>query len=396
MCPESINLNQKLENKIGLNLFLVLSQNVELLQDTATDLEQELKVEEKLNPFLKLKALKPPKKLFINKEDYTQNIAYSSYSYKEHLIKAINEELEDIEKEIAKEIVYSLDSSGFISLETLEDIKNHFGVDWDVVDDARAFVMEIEPIGHGSLNPFEYMELQIRTYYKDKKEYIKYLKDLEERKKIPKEAMEFFSSLKKTPIQIDKTNLLPSKVDIVIEIDQGEILYDIFDNYVEISQENIEESLEDKELERYLKQRARRFVEAINLRRKFLKEFTKIVIERQQDFFLKDKPLKSLMLKDVANEFGISISTVSRLVNSKYVKTPKGVFKLRSFFVRESVSSKSQEEILNMIKKLIQNEETVYTDKDIEEILRNYGINISRRTVAKYRAKLGIGSSRKR
>jgi DNA-directed RNA polymerase specialized sigma subunit, sigma54 homolog len=113
-------------------------------------------------------------------------------------------------------------------------------------------------------------------------------------------------------------------VDIVIEIDQGEILYDIFDNYVEISQENIEESLEDKELERYLKQRARRFVEAINLRRKFLKELTKIVVERQQDFFLKDKPLKSLMLKDVANEFGISISTVSRLVNSKYVKTPKG------------------------------------------------------------------------
>jgi len=223
-----------------------------------------------------------------------------------------------------------------------------------------------------------------------------YLKDLEERKKIPKEAMEFFSSLKKTPIQIDKTNLLPSKVDIVIEIDQGEILYDIFDNYVEISQENIEESLEDKELERYLKQRARRFVEAINLRRKFMKELTKIVVERQQDFFLKDKPLKSLMLKDVAGEFGISISTVSRLVNSKYVKTPKGVFKLRSFFVRESVSSKSQEEILNMIKKLIQNEETVYTDKDIEEILRNYGINISRRTVAKYRAKLGIGSSRKR
>ncbi|HEK25446.1 MAG TPA: Fis family transcriptional regulator, partial [Hydrogenobaculum sp.] len=72
------------------------------------------------------------------------------------------------------------------------------------------------------------------------------------------------------------------------------------------------------------------------------------------------------------------------------------VFKLRSFFVRQSVSSKSQEEILNMIKKLIQNEETIYTDKDIEEILRNYGINIARRTVAKYRAKLGIGSSRKR
>lgn len=395
MCPESINLSQKLENRVSLNLFLVLSQNLDLLQETVNDLEQELNVEQELNPFLKLKALKPPRKFFVNKEDYTQNIA-NDYSYKEHLLRAINEELDGVEKDVAKEIVYSLDSSGFISKEVLEEIKNHFKVDWDVIDDARAFVMEIEPIGHGALNPFEYMELQIRTYHKDKKEYIKYLRDLEERKKIPKEAIEFFSKLKKTPIQIDKTKLIPAKVDVVIEIDQGEILYDIFDNYIEISQENIEEYMEDKELERYLKQRARRFVEAINLRRKFLKTLVGIVVERQKDYFLKDEPLKSLMLKDVAAEFGISISTISRLINAKYVKTPKGIFKLRVFFVRESVSSKSQDEIMSMIKKLIQNEETIYTDKDIEEILKNYGINISRRTVAKYRAKLGIGNSRKR
>jgi len=395
MCPESINLSQKLENRVSLNLFLVLSQNLDLLQETVNDLEQELNVEQELNPFLKLKTLKPPRKFFVNKEDYTQNIA-NDYSYKEHLLRAINEELDGVEKDVAKEIVYSLDSSGFISKEVLEEIKNHFKVDWDVIDDARAFVMEIEPIGHGALNPFEYMELQIRTYHKDKKEYIKYLRDLEERKKIPKEAIEFFSKLKKTPIQIDKTKLIPAKVDVVIEIDQGEILYDIFDNYIEISQENIEEYMEDKELERYLKQRARRFVEAINLRRKFLKTLVGIVVERQKDYFLKDEPLKSLMLKDVAAEFGISISTISRLINAKYVKTPKGIFKLRVFFVRESVSSKSQDEIMSMIKKLIQNEETIYTDKDIEEILKNYGINISRRTVAKYRAKLGIGNSRKR
>ncbi len=395
MCPEGISLNQRLENRIGLNLFLVLSQSLELLQEPINDLEQELKVEQELNPFLKLKALKPPRKFFVNKEDYTENIA-QNYSYKEHLIKAINEELDGVEKDVAKEIVYSLDNSGFISSEALEQIKEHFKVDWDVIDDARAFVMEIEPIGHGSLNPFEYMELQIRTYHKDKKEYIKYLKDLEQRKKIPKEVFEFFSKLKKTPIQIDKTKLLPAKVDIVIDVDQGEIYYDIFDDYIEISQDSIEESLEDKELERYLKQRARRFVEAINLRRRFLKSLAGIVIERQRDYFIKDKPLKSLMIKDVADELGVSISTVSRLVNAKYVKTPKGIFKLRSFFVRESVSSKSQEEIMSLIKKLIQNEETVYTDKDIEEILRNYGINISRRTVAKYRARLGIGSSRKR
>jgi len=61
--------------------------------------------------------------------------------------------------------------------------------------------MEIEPIGHGSLNPFEYMELQIRTYYKDKKEYIKYLKDLEERKKYLKRLWSFSQVSKKHPFR---------------------------------------------------------------------------------------------------------------------------------------------------------------------------------------------------
>lgn len=387
------SIENRLENRLGLNLFLMLNQNVQLLQQTADTLEQEITVELELNPFLQLKTLKPPRKFFVNKEDYTKNIAVS-YSYKDHLIKAINEELDGVEKDVAKEIVYSLDSNGFIKEQTLEEIKNYFRVSWDLIDDVRAFIMEIEPIGHASLNPFEYMELQIRTYHQDKKDYIRYLKDLPQNKKIPKEIFEFLSKLKKTPVNLEKTDILPSKVDAIIEIDQGEIIYDIYDDYVDLGLSK--EYVEDKELERYLKQRAKRYLDAINLRKKFLKALVGIVVDTQQEYFLKDKPLKTLMLKDVADEFRISISTISRLVNSKYVKTPKGVFKLRTFFIRRSVSNTSQEELLNIIKNIIKNEQTLYTDKDIQEILLNYGINISRRTITKYRAKLGIQNSRKR
>jgi len=390
-----MNLDQRIENRSSLNLYVLLKDNVELLQQNVGEIEQELEVEQKLNPFFKLKALKPPRKFFVNKEDFSHLLAYNP-SYKEDLIRVIDEELSAVEKDIAKEIVYSLDEKGFISEEALNQIKEYFNVDWGLVEDARAFVMEIEPIGYGSLNTFEYMELQIRAYYKDKKDYIKYLKDPSSIKNMSKEALEFFSKLKKSPAGVDKSNYIPSKVDAAIEIDQREISYDIYDNYLECNIDDTALDIEDKTLRTYLKQRARNYVEAINLRKRLLKDIIGLIVEKQKDFFLEDKPLKSLLLKDISNTFGMSISTVSRLLNSKYAKTPKGIFRLRSFLSRESVSYKSQDEILSLIKKLIQNEETVYTDKDIEEILRNYGINISRRTVAKYRAKLGIGSSRKR
>ena len=390
-----MNLDQRIENRTSLNLYVLLKDNVELLQQNVGEIEQELEVEQKLNPFFKLKALKPPRKFFVNKEDFSHLLAYNP-SYKEDLIRVIDEELSAVEKDIAKEIVYSLDEKGFISEEALNQIKEYFNVDWGLVEDARAFVMEIEPIGYGSLNTFEYMELQIRAYYKDKKDYIKYLKDPSSIKNMPKEALEFFSKLKKSPAGVDKSNYIPSKVDAVIEIDQREISYDIYDNYLECNIDDTALDIEDKTLRTYLKQRARNYVEAINLRKRLLKDIIRLIVEKQKDFFLEDKPLKSLLLKDISNTFGMSISTVSRLLNSKYAKTPKGIFRLRSFLSRESVSYKSQDEILSLIKKLIQNEETVYTDKDIEEILRNYGINISRRTVAKYRTKLGIANSKKR
>ena len=115
-----------------------------------------------------------------------------------------------------------------------------------------------------------------------------------------------------------------------------------------------------------------------------------------------EKYLKPLTLKQIADELGIHESTVSRTINGKYVQSPRGIYELKYFFSTGlstggggSVSSSS---IKSMIKDLIKNEDEKkpYSDQDIADILKEKDIEISRRTVAKYREGMGILSSSKR
>ena len=112
--------------------------------------------------------------------------------------------------------------------------------------------------------------------------------------------------------------------------------------------------------------------------------------------------MKTLTLKQVADDIGMHESTVSRSVNGKYMQTPRGIFEIKYFFSSgitdgsgEGVSSNS---IKAMIKEIIDGENTAkpYSDQDIVGLLSEKGIEISRRTVAKYREGMNILSSSKR
>jgi RNA polymerase sigma-54 factor len=112
--------------------------------------------------------------------------------------------------------------------------------------------------------------------------------------------------------------------------------------------------------------------------------------------------MKTLTLKQVADDIGIHESTVSRAINGKYMQTPRGVFEIKYFFSSgvtgsdgEGVSSNS---IKSMIKEIIdgENPKNPYSDQDMVSLLSERGIEISRRTVAKYREGLNILSSSKR
>jgi RNA polymerase sigma-54 factor len=123
------------------------------------------------------------------------------------------------------------------------------------------------------------------------------------------------------------------------------------------------------------------------------------LIDIQREFFIKGKEyIKPLTIKEMGEILGVHESTVSRIVNNKYIATPFGVYPLKYLFShhiggnRPDVSAKKVGE---MIRKIIESEggNKRLSDSRIEKILNNMGINISRRTVAKYRKKLNIKSS---
>jgi RNA polymerase sigma-54 factor len=144
-------------------------------------------------------------------------------------------------------------------------------------------------------------------------------------------------------------------------------------------------------------------IQAIEQRRQTMLKVMNYIVERQRDFFEKGvQYLKPLTLREVAEHIGMHESTVSRVTNEKYVQTPRGVLPLKFFFSSglstaggEDVSARG---IRETIRKLVSEEDPrrPLTDQQIVSILRSQGINIARRTVAKYRDQLGILPARMR
>jgi RNA polymerase sigma-54 factor len=145
---------------------------------------------------------------------------------------------------------------------------------------------------------------------------------------------------------------------------------------------------------------ARWLIKSIEHRRQTIYNVVSAVVKYQQDFLDHGrKHLKPLTLKKIADEVGIHESTVSRAVNGKYIQTPRGVFEIRYFFT-SGVADGSQEGVAAdgvkaRIADLVKTEDKTspLSDQAIAEKLKADGIDISRRTVAKYRDEMGVSSS---
>ena len=161
-----------------------------------------------------------------------------------------------------------------------------------------------------------------------------------------------------------------------------------------------------KETRDYIKERFRSAVDLlknIEHRRQTIYRVCQSIVERQRDFLDHGvEQLRPMMLKDVAEDIGMHLSTVSRVVNRKYVNTPQGVYELRRFFT-EGMKSDSGEDVSTRvlklkIKKMIEAEDPhrPITDDEIAKRLARDGVKLSRRTVAKYREQMRIPGSRER
>jgi len=162
----------------------------------------------------------------------------------------------------------------------------------------------------------------------------------------------------------------------------------------------------DKDTRNYVKERyksAIQLIKNIEQRKQTIVKVCYSILARQQDFLEKGiDQLKPMMIKEVAEEIGVHPSTVSRAVSSKYAHTPQGVFELRYFF-SESVNgpqggNTSLLILKRRVKKLIEEEDPArpLTDEQITRILQSQGIQVTRRTVAKYREDMRIPSTHQR
>lgn len=174
-------------------------------------------------------------------------------------------------------------------------------------------------------------------------------------------------------------------------------------NYRELmSKQNKATSAETKQ---FLKQKfdsAKWFIASIYQRRETMLKVMHAIVDRQRDFFETGEGLKPLIYKDIAETILMDISTISRVVNGKYVQTDFGVFELRHFF-SEGISTQSGEDVSNKevkerIKEILSSEDKSkpLSDEEIASILKEKGFNIARRTVAKYRESMMIPVARLR
>jgi len=173
--------------------------------------------------------------------------------------------------------------------------------------------------------------------------------------------------------------------------------------YQEIARDKKKFDGENKEFISSKLNSANWMIQAIEQRRQTMLKVMNYIVDRQRDFFEKGvQYLKPLTLREVAEVIAMHESTVSRVTNEKFVQTPRGVLPLKFFFSSglsttggEDVSARG---IKDQIEKLVTNEDpkNPLTDQAIVNILRDNGVNIARRTVAKYRDQLGVLSARMR
>jgi RNA polymerase sigma-54 factor len=346
---------------------------------------------------------------------------------------------DQIEILIAEKIFWSLDEKGYLS-KTIEDIKKELeqegiSVSEDQIENVRKRFMELDPPGIGSKNAEEYF-LFILSKFLAQEELEKIKKELEKLKNninertdknksisgnVDLNLSEMISSINIRLPQSISLPLFPTfeflrnevfspprKVDLHVFKDKGEI-YIIPEKTIRVRlsdwqkeawYKNAKKSLEEgkrKILDEML-QRAKNYVEGLKKREDLVMKVAKAIFSYQDEFLETGEieKIKPLTLEDLEKMCGISKSTIDRAIINKYVRTPYGIFELKRFLSRGFSKGEikvSREAVMNEIKNMIENEDpqNPLSDSQIAEKLKEkFGIDISRRTVVKYRKILGI------
>ncbi len=329
---------------------------------------------------------------------------------------------------IGEWIISEIDERGYFSA-TVEEGAEKLGVPPEEIERVLKIIQTFTPVGIGARDLRECLLIQIEASHPDKPLLKRIVEEhLEQlaKKQYPKIAQALKVSVQEVqdlgatiaslePIpgryfgNLEAIYIMPDvvlkKVDneyIVYINDDGLPKLRISPFYRKLLKEH-GNSAKTKEYIRDKLRAAQWLVKNIQQRKETIQKVAQNIVDVQQDFFDRGVAhLKPLTLKEIAERIGMHESTVSRVTTNKYIETPRGIFELKYFFSSGIASSNgetaSSTSVKEIIRNLIENEDKhkPLSDQKITEILNARGLNIARRTAAKYREELGVLSSKYR
>lgn len=375
---------------------------------------------------------------------------YNTFSVKESFTQSLKDQLgyrnlTEHQYSVALFLIGSLDDDGYLrrSLDTIVDdlsFRANVETDEQEVEQMLKVIQEFEPAGVGARNLQECLLLQMKNVRKSpeaelavkilkhhfnefsNKHYHKIMSRMGISHEELKAAMSKILKLNPSPGgQIDDTysdqaqQIIP---DFLLEYRDGKLLLSmprfsvpelkVNRKYAELLMEAANSSeREKKEAATFVKKKldsAKWFVEAIKQRHNTLQSTMQAIVDYQEEYFVDgdETHLKPMVLKDIAEKTGFDISTISRVVNSKYIETHFGIYSLKYFFSEGLENQEGEEVSTRELKKALlecvagENKSKPLTDDELVDEMTNKGYKVARRTIAKYRDQLGIPKARLR
>jgi RNA polymerase sigma-54 factor len=381
-------------------------------------------------------------------DDEDRSIPYASEtSFTQHLKNQLNTyKLDEEEYQIAEFLVGSVDGSGYIRrsitdiMDDLAFTQNIYTTE-DKIEEVLKTVQELEPVGVAARNLQECLLIQLKRKIHNPNielalNIIKKAFDQFSKKHYTKLMQKFDINeiqLKDAILEIERLNPKPGGSysgnnrivehvvpDYTIKIVDGQLELTLngrnapelhvsreYSNMLKGYKEAKNKSKSQRDAVQFIKQKldaAKWFIDAIRQRQQTLFITMSAIMHYQRDYFLSgdERKLKPMILKDIADEIEMDVSTVSRVANSKYVDTPYGTKLIKEFFSESMKNDQGEDVSTRRIKKIL---ETVINDEDkkkpltdekLAKLLKDKGYPIARRTIAKYREQLDISVARLR
>lgn len=441
-----MKLNNRLDIVQSQKLVMTtqLKQSLDILNMSNLELEEQIKKDAQENPVLELERTESIDwGTFIKKNIKNYNIKHydldneitleNIIKYEINLYDYVKSQLVFLklnkkEIKVCEYIVDCLDIDGYLSCDE-NYIIQELNIDEKYFYKCLKYIQQLEPIGIGARDLSECLLIQMENEnIKDdilksiivedlnligqnkikllsKKYNInmeKCLKYIEKIKQFNPKPGRIYSNEKTIYVQPDVIVRKINDEFIVYMNDRDNFHISINNYYKNILNSN---NLDEKSRE-FIKKKlnyALNLLKNIETRKSTILKIADVIVKKQKDFFNKGKKyIKPMKLKDIALDLGYHESTISRGINNKYMLTPYGLFEFKYFFSKaiesEEEKGTSSTKVKNMIKELIDKENKLkpLSDDKICKLLKEEGITLARRTVAKYREEMNILSSSKR